>query len=334
MGKPKQKSVFNAHWIVSVGIVSNHIILIGVWLYYTNVNFSFYLAAILAGFLQTLGITAGYHRLWSHHAYHANNTLKYALQMLGSASWQGSVRWWVLRHRMHHRFVDTKFDPYNANRGLWFSHFGWLFEAPVFYEKASTVDMTDLSNDPVVEFNRRYYPHQVILLGLLLPALLGYAMGDTLAGFLYIGVLSRCISWNGIFFVNSLAHYWGSREYNGIQTATQHFVTAFLSNGEGWHNYHHEFPHDYRHGVRWYQWDPTKWCIYVWSLLGAATKLVTADPHIVEECMLHTSIQQQTTKLKSLESDLASHLTAKKSGPVRQEPFAGLGVSLFVGWHL
>lgn len=134
-----------------------------------------------------LGITAGYHRLWGHHAFTATLPLRIFLSLAGTASWQGSIRWWVLRHRLHHRFTDTENDPYNSTRGMWFSHYGWLFEKRRHYAKSSQVDMSDLDNDPVVVWNRAYTGHGVIVLGLILPALIGYCLGDTLGGFLWIG---------------------------------------------------------------------------------------------------------------------------------------------------
>ena len=90
--------------------------------------------SVALGFINMLGITAGYHRLWSHGAFEAASSLRYFLAFLGSLSWQGSIKWWVVRHRLHHRFTDTPLDPYDSSRGLWYSHFGWLFEkVAVFY---------------------------------------------------------------------------------------------------------------------------------------------------------------------------------------------------------
>jgi stearoyl-CoA desaturase (delta-9 desaturase) len=95
----------------------------------------------------TLSITMGYHRLWSHHAYQANLGVRIALSLSGVVAWQGSIKWWSLRHRLHHRYTDTEHDPYDATRGFWYSHMGWLFERPV-YTRLKWIDKSDLDADP------------------------------------------------------------------------------------------------------------------------------------------------------------------------------------------
>ena len=89
----------------------------------------------------------GYHRLWSHRTYRAALPIRIILAFLGTMAFQGSIKWWVLRHRLHHRFVDTDNDPHNAKRGLWYSHVGWIFEKRV-YPKMKLIDIADLDSDP------------------------------------------------------------------------------------------------------------------------------------------------------------------------------------------
>lgn len=303
------RTVFNKYWIIGVGIGINHVIALLTLAFYRDVSWAIVFGAIAAGFFNMLGITAGYHRLWSHNSFAASLPLRHFLSLIGTASWQGSIRWWVLRHRMHHRFTDTKYDPYDSNRGFLFSHYGWLFEKPHFYEKIDSIDMSDLNRDPVVQFNRRYTPHGVIGMGLILPAVIGYVLGDTLGGFLYIGVMGRIISWNGIFFVNSWAHTFGEKIFNEESSATHSFLCAFFSNGEGNHSYHHEFPYDYRHGVRWFDYDPTKWHIWVWSKLRLATKLMRAPDHLRNQSEIQTKLNLANAETIRQRQKLNKHMT-------------------------
>ncbi|KAJ3062466.1 hypothetical protein HDU98_001684, partial [Podochytrium sp. JEL0797] len=98
--------------------------------------------------LGELGITMGYHRLWSHRAYTATVPLRVILAIMGTMGFQGSIKWWVLRHRLHHRYTDDSIhDPYSASRGFWFSHMGWIFEKPT-YTRMALVDASDLNDDP------------------------------------------------------------------------------------------------------------------------------------------------------------------------------------------
>lgn len=316
------KTTFNQYWIVGAGIVINHIIAFWSLIYYRHVGWQFIVAMIVAGFFNLLGITAGYHRLWSHHAYKPSKPLAYFLASLGAMAWQGSIHWWVIRHRMHHRFVDTKYDPYDSTRGLWFSHFGWLFERPRFYEKSSIINMSDIINDPVCRWNRYYTPHLVIALGMVLPLVLGAMMGDAMAGFIYIGVWGRIISWNGIFAVNSFSHHEsvGGKTYAMHSSATSSLLLAVLSNGEGNHNYHHEFPHDYRHGVLWGDYDPTKWFLWMCNILGLASNLITVEDHVRVESMKKTKIQEAQRLLDMKISSYARHMGDKKGGLPTPKP--------------
>jgi stearoyl-CoA desaturase (delta-9 desaturase) len=166
--------------------------------------------------------------------------IRVLMAVLGTMAWQGSIKWWVLRHRLHHRFTDTPLDPYDATRGLWFSHIGWMLEKPTYLRKRELINMSDVCADPVVVWQNKLYPALVILLGFVLPTLLGALLfDDALGGFLYMGCIARVISWNGIFLINSLGHYWGSQPYSVHLSATQSFFLAMLSNGEANHNSHH-----------------------------------------------------------------------------------------------
>jgi stearoyl-CoA desaturase (delta-9 desaturase) len=146
--------------------------------------------------------------------------------------------------------------------------------------------MKDVMSDPIVEFQSRYIGWGYVWFGFLMPLLMGWYYGDVVGGFMWPGVFARIISWNGIFSVNSLSHWMGGSRYSDHTTARGNLLCAILGNGEGNHNYHHEFPKDYRHGVQWYEWDPTKWAVYVLSLFGFTFNLWRSNPQHVRLCEL------------------------------------------------
>ncbi|KAI9022434.1 hypothetical protein DFJ74DRAFT_632691 [Hyaloraphidium curvatum] len=219
------------------------------------------------------GITMGYHRLWSHRAFKAALPLRAALALAGTLGFQGSIKWWVLRHRMHHNYTDTEHDPYDARKGFWFSHIGWIFEHPK-YQRMKYIDARDLDSDPVVRLQHRFFALIALALCFLGPALAARAWyGDFLSGLLWGGVVLRVVLWHAVFCINSWAHMVGERRYSLGVTARGNLGLSVLTNGEGWHNFHHSFPHDYRNGVDWFHWDPTKWLILLCRAAGLAWDL-------------------------------------------------------------
>ena len=219
-----------------------------------------------------LGITAGYHRLWSHRAYQAAAPVRIFLALAGAAAYQGSIKWWVLRHRLHHRYTDTEHDPYDSTKGFFYSHMGWMFEKPK-YPRMKWIDKSDLDGDFVVRLQHKIYPILAISLGLLLPTYLGSLWGDALGGFLYGGFVSRIVIWHCTWFINSLAHAWGDQEFSHESSARGNTVLSVLTLGEGYHSFHHQFPRDYRNGIAFTDFDPTKWFIAGLSYLNLTHQL-------------------------------------------------------------
>ncbi|KAI3631300.1 hypothetical protein MIR68_010790 [Amoeboaphelidium protococcarum] len=256
-------------WVNGAFIVFVHLVsLVGVYMYPpSTVHRSTLWLTYAVWQIATLGITMGYHRLWSHKAYKASTPLKLLLAFAGTLGFQGSIRWWVMRHRLHHRYTDTENDPYNAKRGFWFSHITWTFQNPQ-YQLAKMVDMSDLDSDAIVVFQHRYYVPLALTCGIALPTVLaGSLWGDYFGGFLYAGYVSRLLIWHATFCINSFAHMLGDQPFSHDNTSRGNLLLAFVTNGEAHHNFHHEFPQDYRNGINWLDWDPTKWLIAGLSIL-------------------------------------------------------------------
>ncbi|KAK0232919.1 delta 9-fatty acid desaturase protein [Armillaria fumosa] len=245
---------------------------------YTRLRWETAIWAIAYYFITTLGITAGYHRLWSHRSYNASLPLQYILAIAGAGSLQGSIKWWSRGHRAHHRYTDTDLDPYNAHRGLFYSHIGWMLVKP--RRKPGVADVSDLSKNNVVKWQHKHYLTLILAMGFLFPSLIAWlGWGDAKGGFVYAGVMRLVFvhhltyAVQSTFCVNSLAHYLGETPFDDKHTPKDHIITAFVTMGEGYHNFHHQFPMDYRNAIKWYQYDPTKWFIWSMQKIGLASHL-------------------------------------------------------------
>ncbi|MET1280923.1 fatty acid desaturase [Vibrio navarrensis] len=221
-----------------------------------------------------LSITAGYHRLWSHKTYEAHSLLRVFFAIGGAFSLQNSILHWSSDHRRHHRHVDDfDKDPYSASRGFWFSHIGWMLR---HYNQESYSDYTncrDLQKDPIVMWQHRYYVPLAIATNLGIPLMLGAFYQDYVGMLLVVGALRLVLSHHSTFFINSLAHIWGSQPFTDKNSARDNGILAIFTFGEGYHNFHHIFENDYRNGIYWWQYDPTKWLIKSCSWIGLTKKL-------------------------------------------------------------
>ncbi|GBE87551.1 delta 9-fatty acid desaturase protein [Sparassis latifolia] len=240
--------------------------------FYVKLRWETFVWSVFYYYVTGLGITAGYHRLWSHRSYNASKPLQYFLAMAGAGAVEGSIKWWSRGHRAHHRYTDTDLDPYNAHKGLLYSHIGWMLVKP--RHKPGVADVSDLSRNEVVRWQHRWYLHLIIGFGFLFPtAVAGFCWGDWLGGYVFAGAARLCFVHHSTFCVNSLAHYLGESPFDDKHTPRDHVLTALVTIGEGYHNFHHQFPMDFRNAIKWYQYDPTKWFISVCEFLGLATHL-------------------------------------------------------------
>jgi len=249
--------------------------------------------AIVFYFNSGLGITAGYHRLWAHTSYSASLPLKIYLAAVGGGAVEGSIRWWSRDHRAHHRYTDTQKDPYSVRKGLLYSHIGWMVmkQNP---KRIGRTDISDLNDDPVVVWQHKHYLKVVLFMGLIFPSVVaGLGWGDYWGGFIYAGILRVFFVQQATFCVNSLAHWIGDQPFDDRNSPRDHVITAFVTLGEGYHNFHHEFPSDYRNAIEWWQYDPTKWSIWAWKQLGLAYDLKQFRANEIEK----GRVQQQQKKL-------------------------------------
>lgn len=230
--------------------------------------------ATLFAVMTNLSITMGYHRLFAHKSYEAHPWLESFLLFISAGAFQGSCLKWASDHRIHHRFEDTDKDPYSINKGFWYAHMGWMMQN----ESVNLpIQAPDLEKNKRIYFQHKYYLISAVLVGYILPLVIGGLIGNAFFGLIIGGGLRIFLTQQSTFFVNSLSHTLGKTPYSSEKTAKDSIVVAFLTHGEGFHNFHHKFQFDYRNGIRWYHWDPTKWSIQLAHLVGLAKKLKTVN---------------------------------------------------------
>ncbi len=236
-----------------------------------------------------IGVTIGFHRLLTHRSFATYKPIAYGLAAAGSMSVQGPVVSWVADHRKHHAHTDEEGDPHSPHghgpglrgtlRGLWWAHVGWLLDRQG--QASWRRHARDVLDDRgLVWISRRF--EFFVVLGLLIPFGLGYALAGTLAGaltallwggFVRIFVLHH-VTWS----VNSVCHFFGRRRFATDDHSTNVLWVALLSLGEGYHHNHHAFPRSANHGLRWYELDVSGLIIRALEHAGLAWNVVTITP--------------------------------------------------------
>lgn len=241
-----------------------------------------------------MSITLGYHRLFSHLTFQASPLVKLYTLLFGAAAFEGSALAWSADHRRHHKFVDHDDDPYDISRGLFHAHIGWLL-----FRRGPDTPLTwvrDLQKDRLAWWQHQFYVPLAIGMGFVLPTLIGWFYGGPVAalGALLISGFARTVAVHHVTFcINSLCHWIGDRPYSSKCSARDSFLMAIFTFGEGYHNFHHEFQHDYRNGVKPWQFDPTKWTIWLLEKVGMVRNLRT----VPEEKILKAQIAEQELQM-------------------------------------
>ncbi len=270
------------NWVASSFLIGTFLAaVIGTPLYIAHFGISaFQIALFLFYFVLTgMSITLGYHRLFAHRSFTASRPVRLATLIFGACAFQDSALDWASDHRKHHKHTDDPDDdPYSISRGFLWAHMGWIF----FKLYPRPLDnVQDLRKDPLVMFQHRWHRLLGVSAGFVLPALLGLAVGGwtgALGAFLIAGVARVVAVHHCTFFINSLCHTLGNRPYDNRTSARDSWLMAFFTFGEGYHNYHHTFQHDYRNGVKSWQFDPTKWAIWLLARAGLVTDLRQVSP--------------------------------------------------------
>ncbi len=244
-----------------------------------------------------VGITVGYHRYYAHTTFKANPVFQFLVLFFGAAAFEQSALTWSSGHRDHHRYVDTDADPYSIKKGFWYAHIGWmtLWKQVPDYNNAK-----DLRKNKMVIHQHYNYVLWAFTAGIIVPVLLGALMGHAL-GALILAVFFRItFVYHATFCINSVCHTFGKATYDIHSTAKDHWFVAVLTNGEGYHNFHHRFPTDYRNGIRWYHWDPSKWVITLLARAGMIWDLKQVSTFTILEARLAAENQRIHERLTAI----------------------------------
>lgn len=276
------------NWDFLLFIAGYHILLVALLPFFIA-HFSW---AAVAVFFATfviggLSITAGYHRLFAHRSYTAHPIYEWGVLIGSMLAFQWTALSWAHDHRLHHKHVDTDQDPYSIKKGFWYAHLFWMLNYKQDFQERR---VADLLKNPRVMFQHRYYLPLAIVVNVAVFGLACLVMHPIAA--LFAGVVARIFALHHCtWFINSLAHTIGSKTYAKELSAVDNALLAFLTFGEGYHNYHHAFEGDYRNGIRWYHFDPTKWLVWTASKLGIARNLITVDKIRLQKTLIQKDKQ-------------------------------------------
>ena len=258
------------------------------------------LAILAVGYVLTgLGVTVGYHRLFTHRAFETFPAVRYLLAVLGQMGVEGDVVTWVADHRKHHQFSDRTGDPHSphadfgdgaleALKGLWHAHTGWIFSA------AGRADSSRYAKDLVRDRGLRVIAKlfvPTVLVSLALPGVVGWLLIGGWYGFIsgvvWGGAVRIFLLHHVTWSINSICHFWGRRRFDSRDESRNVWWLSWLSFGESWHNNHHAFPTSAFHGLRGFEIDPGGWVIWTLEKCGLAWRVVRIPP------------QRQAAKLKT-----------------------------------
>ena len=235
-------------------------------------------------FFAGMGITIGYHRLFSHRSFKTYPFVEWILMICGSMALQNSIINWCSDHRRHHKKLDTDDDPYSIKKGFLHAHIGWIVKKNDYQISG----VSDLYKKSAIKFQNKYYWVIAIFFAFIVPLLIGILFNRPWGGLIWGGFLRVTLVHHFTFFINSFCHFIGERNYDRNTTARDSWIMALFTFGEGYHNYHHKFQWDYRNGIKWYNFDPSKWIIKILSYFNITYNLRKAAEYNIAKAKINT----------------------------------------------
>ncbi len=309
-----------------VYIVTYHLLLLVMLPFYLmNHTVSTGLIVVTVVLIMCIGIsiTAGYHRLYAHRTYQCSPLVEWIILFFATLATQGTALRWCFDHRRHHQYVDGEKDPYSIKKGFWYAHVLWFF-----HKDRPDIDpqvVPDLVQNQHLAFQHKHYVWLFVLFNALIVGGLGLVFGDLLGAFVFGFLVRTFFVHHTTWSINSVAHTWGSQSFSKEHTAVDNYLISLLTYGEGYHNYHHTFSSDYRNGVKWYHFDPTKWLICGLSIFGLTSdlrristytikrRLVQADKELVLSRiseMMHEQRDKLASRVEEVSSRVNSYIDA------------------------
>ena len=257
---------------------------------------------ILGWWISGMGITIGYHRLFAHRSFQAHPVVQFIAMLCGSSALQNTILKWSSDHRLHHKELDTEVDPYSITKGFFHAHIGWIIE-----DKPPAINgVNDLKKNPIVMFQYKYYWLIAIGLSFVFPLIIGSFYGRPLGGLLWGGFLRVTLVHHFTFFINSLCHFVGKRPFELNTSARDSWWVAYLTFGEGFHNFHHKFEWDYRNGIRWYDFDPGKWMISILSFFRLTSNIKKVEDYKILNARYNGLLEKIKISYPAISDKMAS----------------------------
>ena len=280
MGRKHQQGELNTITAIFMGLF--HVGAIAALFYFSWTNLI--VAIVLYVVAINLGIGMAYHRLLTHRGYRVPKWVEYFLTTCGTLALEGGPIFWVATHRVHHQHSDHEGDPHTPQDGTWWAHAGWIISGRSLHSETALLGRyaPDLTKDRFHVWLSKYHWVPLTTLGIVL-LLAGTLAGGLKAGLTLVlwGIFLRVtLGLHATWLVNSATHLWGSRRFETRDDSRNNFWVAMLTGGEGWHNNHHAHPVSARHGLKWYEFDPNYYGIWLLEKVGLATRVQIAkyDP--------------------------------------------------------
>ncbi len=259
-------------WIKSLPFLSLHLGCLAIF-FVSATSLGVVLCAGLY-FVRMFGITAGYHRYFSHHSYKTSRWFQFVLACLGCSAMQKGPLWWTAHHREHHRHSDTAQDPHSPRtKSFWWSHIGWILSKD--YEETNWPEIRDWSRYPELRWlNRNHW-----LPGFVLAVICFLVGGWT--GLVWGFFVSTVLLYHAVFAVNSVCHLFGRRRYATPDQSRNNLWVALVTLGEGWHNNHHRYQSSTNQGFFWWEIDVSYYLIKLLGCLGLVWSIRKPARHIL-----------------------------------------------------
>jgi stearoyl-CoA desaturase (Delta-9 desaturase) len=259
-------------WMKNIPFISMHIAALGVF-FISPTPLSLALCVSLY-FVRMFGITAGYHRYFSHRAYKTSRAFQFVLAWIGCSSMQKGPLWWAAHHRQHHRHSDGPEDPHSPlERGFWWSHIGWVLDGD--HDTPNGPNMSDLTKYAELRWlnTLQWVPGIILAVACWLV--------DGMSGLFWGFFLSTVVLYHGTFTVNSLCHLWGNRRYKTTDASRNNLWVALITLGEGWHNNHHHYQSSANQGFFWWEIDVSYYIIRAMGIVGLVWDIRKPAPHLL-----------------------------------------------------
>jgi stearoyl-CoA desaturase (delta-9 desaturase) len=226
-------------------------------------------------FVRVWGVTAGYHRYFSHRTYKTSRAFQFFLAVLAQSSSQKGVLWWASHHRVHHKLSDQPGDVHSpVQNSFVYAHLGWIFDGT---EETRWDKIRDFAKYPELRWLNKYWavpPAALALVSFLIAGWPGLFIG-------FFG--STVLLWHNTFLINSLTHVWGKKRFDTSDESRNNVFTALLTLGEGWHNNHHHYQSSCRNGFYWWEIDVTYYVLKMLSWVGLVWDIRAVPAHVLEE---------------------------------------------------